>query len=926
MNVKARAVSLAVLRALGAGAATTLLAVPAYAQQTQKVEKIEVTGSNIKRIEGESALPVTVISRDDIQKSGVTTAAELLDKVSATNAGGYNISKGVGDSGTPGLSAVSLRGLGNTNTLILLNGRRLSNYAFNSSGGGTVNLNQIPLAAVERVEVLKDGASAIYGTDAIGGVINFILRKDYTGLELSAYGTMTDQGGGNTRKYSGVVGFGDINKQRFNVLLALDYQKDTPLKASQRKDFAGTAIRPDLGFARTSGNVFPANFTISGVGTFNLTARNGCIPSAGSFQVNAATGAPAPLQNTCRYDFTSVLDIFPPAERKGVFTRGAWQFANDHQAFLEYHWVKNEVTFASSETPINDFVGNGPFVYPAGGRYYPAPFVAANGATITPTGNLTLAWRGKQAGLRTNRAESEEDRLVAGLQGVLLGWDYNTAFTRATSKGSDNYIDGWMKESVLNAAIRTGNIDVFSGNPQDAAGQALLNSAKILQEVRASESKTTGFDGRISKDLFEMANGAFSLAVGFDYRKEEIDDKPAAVLSSGDVLGGGGNQPAWATDRDVKAFFAEVNVPLLKNLELTGALRFDDYSDFGSTTNPKVGLRWTPAKNVLVRSSYSTGFRAPTLADIHLPRFFSNTADVHSDPIRCPNSAPIGGYVNEGLECDAQFQNQLGGNAALQPEKSKQWTLGVILEPTTNSSLGADFFSIHRRNSLGALSDTRLFDVLAAADPLNAGGRFVRGTRATPNGPCSNDLPGATTPANVPCGIRYVVQVQENLGKYTVTGVDLSGSLRFPAQDWGTVALRGEGTYIARYRYQYAIDGEYIDNVGSFQGENGAVPRWRHYVSANWKSGAWGATIGQQFVLGYKDDGGARRVGSYEVWDVQGTWDGWRGLGITAGVRNILDRDPPASVQGQTFQVGYDPQIADAHGRTFYLGLKYAFK
>ena len=250
MNVKARAVTQAVLRALGAGAATTLLAVPAYAQQTQKIEKIEVTGSNIKRIEGESALPVTVISRDDIQKSGVTTAAELLDKVSATNAGGYNVSKGVGDSGTPGLSAVSLRGLGNTNTLILLNGRRLSNYAFNSAGGGTVNLNQIPLAAVERVEILKDGASAIYGTDAIGGVINFILRKDYTGIELDAYGTMTEQGGGNVRRYTGTVGFGDINKDRFNVLASLGYQKDTPLKASERKQFAGTAIRPDLGTLR----------------------------------------------------------------------------------------------------------------------------------------------------------------------------------------------------------------------------------------------------------------------------------------------------------------------------------------------------------------------------------------------------------------------------------------------------------------------------------------------------------------------------------------------------------------------------------------------------------------------------------------------------------------------------------------------------
>ena len=369
MNPRMKKLTLALVQALGAGVAVSIAATPVLAQQTQKIEKIEVTGSNIKRIEGESALPVTVISRDEIQKSGVQTAAELLSNISA-NTTGYAVAVGVGDSGTPGLSAAGLRGLGSTNTLILLNGRRLSNYAFNASGGGTVNLNQIPLAAVERVEVLKDGASAIYGTDAIGGVINFILRKDYTGAEITAYGTMTDQGGGNTRKYTGAIGFGDINKQRFNILATADYQKDTPLKASQRKQFAGTAIRPDLGFAQTSGNVFPANFVFGGQ-NLNVTAINGCIPEAGSFRVNAATGAPAPLQTNCRYDFTSVLDIFPPSERKSFFTRGAFQIANDHQIFAEYHLSQNEITFASSEVPVNDFIGTGAFLYPAGGPFYP---------------------------------------------------------------------------------------------------------------------------------------------------------------------------------------------------------------------------------------------------------------------------------------------------------------------------------------------------------------------------------------------------------------------------------------------------------------------------------------------------------------------------------------------------------------------------
>jgi iron complex outermembrane receptor protein len=328
---------------------------------------------------------------------------------------------------------------------------------------------------------------------------------------------------------------------------------------------------------------------------------------------------------------------------------------------------------------------------------------------------------------------------------------------------------------------------------------------------------------------------------------------------------------------------------------------------------------------LLIRGSYSTGFRAPTLSDLFLPRFLSNTADVHNDPIRCPGSTPIGAFVNAGLECDAQFQNQLGGNTALTPEESEQWTVGIVWEPSTSVSLGADFFSIRRTDSIGALGDTTVFDVFGGADPLNAGGRFVRTSRLASGG-CVGDLPGTPTPANVPCPIDFVVQVQENLGKYVTTGVDLNGALRFPTTGLGTFTLRGEGTYVFRYRYQQQKDGPYVDNAGRFTADNLAITRWKHYITLNWRSGPWGATLAQNYVNGYRDASEARRVGSYETYDLQGTWDGWRGLGVTLGVKNVLDRDPPASDQGQTFQVGYDPRYTDPRGRTFYLGLRYAFK
>ncbi len=927
MNPRMKKLTLALVQALGAGVAVSLAATPVLAQQTQKIEKIEVTGSNIKRIEGEGALPVTVISREVIQKSGAQNAAELLQNISA-NVNGYATAAAVGDSGTPGLAAAGLRGLGSTNTLILLNGRRLSNYAFNASGGGTVNLNQIPLAAVERIEVLKDGASAIYGTDAIGGVINFILRKDYTGAEITAYGTTTDQGGGNTRKYTGAIGFGDINKQGFNILATVDYQDDTPLKASQRKQFAGTAIRPDLGFSRTSGNAPPANFIFNGV-NYNTAAANGCDPASGSFQINAATGAPQPARLNCRYDFTSVLDIFPPSERLAFFTRGAFQLGKDHQIFGEYHYSNNEITFASSETPVADFTGLAPFFYPAGGRYYPTSFVtpaAAGGQTIRPTGDLTLAgWRAKQGGLRTNLAESEESRFVIGAQGVLAGWDYNGAYTQSRSEVTDTYIDGWFSQQRLSAAIATGNINVFTTAPLDEAGLALLNGAKVLQKVRESEAEVKIFDLRASRDIMELKNGPLSLAAGFEYREEELNDRPDGVLSSGDLQGGGGALPATRASRDITAFFGELNIPILKNLEAQLAMRFDDYSDFGDTTNPKVALRWSPTKQVLVRGSYSTGFRAPSLSDLFLPPFLSNTADNHNDPIRCPNSVPIGTFVNANFECNAQFQNQLGGNPRLKPEESEQYTLGIVFEPTQNLSLAFDFFRIKRTDSIGALGDSTVFDQFGGADPLTANGRFVRGTR-TATGACTTDQPGNPTPANIPCGIDFVIQGQDNLGIYDTRGVDVSASFRFPKGAYGQFTLAGEGTYVYQYKYQKEKNGEYFDNEGKFTSDNGAITRWRHYVALNWRSGPWGGTIAQNYVNGYLDASEARRVGSYETYDLQGTWEGWRGLQVTLGVRNVLDRDPPASDQGQFFQVGYDPRYTDPRGRMYYMGLKYAFK
>lgn len=909
--MKMKSLPFAVMQA-SMGIVVGAIATSGMAQQPQKIDKVEVTGSNIKRIEGESALPITIYKREDIEKTGATNAAELLDKLQLNSGATVNISNGVGDGLTPGFAGASLRGLGPNNTLVLLNGRRLANYAFQ---GAAVDVNSIPLAAIERVEILKDGASAVYGTDAIGGVVNFILRKDYQGIEGSYFKTKVKRGGGDDEKYTLTGGYGELSKDRFNVLISLDKEKSDAVAASQR-NFAKTGLRPDLDQVKTSGNAYPANIR-SGPGRGNPTAAIGCLPAKGSYFIVEQSN------RNCRYDYTSALDIFPPIERKGAVARATFQLNADNQLFGEYTYSENKATYASSETPINDFsaAGDRPIIFPASSKFYPAPFRRPDGSLATPTGDLAIAWRGKDAGRRTDQATSEQSRFVVGAKGSFGAWEYDTAFNHAESKVSDRYTDGYLSEARLRAAILTGAVNVFTTSGQDAAGQAVLNTAKILGEVRQSKGTVDSFDIKGSTELLKLPAGMLSMALGAEARKEKFNDRPAAVLSSGDVLGGGGNYPGASADRKVTAFFAEFVAPITKEVEATFAVRTDHYSDFGNSTNPKIAIRWTPSKAWLVRGSYNTGFRAPSLPDLYVARYNSNTADDHSDPLRC--FLPANNFVQD-TECDAQTINQVGGNRNLQPEKSRQGTVGFVFEPAAGLSLGIDYYWIERKSSIGTLGDNTLYNNFAKYGD----NKFVRFGRAA-GGACTNDLPGAPTPANIPCAISTVLQITENLGIYRLSGVDVSASSSHNTP-FGKFKFGIEGTYITKYEYQNEVNGTFFNNSGNFTSDNGAISRWRHLLSAGWTSGVWSASLSQNFVLGYRDDTtGAtapRRVGNVDTYDAQGIWTGFKGLTVVLGVKNLLDRDPPASRQGQSFQVGYDPRYGDALGRVFYGKLAYAFK
>jgi iron complex outermembrane receptor protein len=881
-NVR-RSVAASISIALAAGVASALTVSSAWAQQDQP-QRVTITGSNIPRTEAEGVSPLQTITREEIERSGVTTATELVDRIGSSMSS-YAPSQALGDSAKPGFSGASLRGLGGTNTLILLNGRRIANYAFDS---GQVDLNTIPLSAIERVEILLDGASAIYGTDAIGGVINFITRTNYTGAEVMAFADHPVHQGGQRWQTGLAGGMGNLQTDGFNLFGSIDYQKMQTIHSIDRP-FSKTAYLPQYGVDKLSSRAFPANISTAG-GVVNPALATGCLPPIS-----------LPVRGRCRYDYASQIDIAPPQEKWSTFFSGGLRVNPNMQLFGELNYVRNVTTFAVSQTPVDagvSFTGT-PLIYPAGGPFYPTGLGLA--------GDLRIAWRAVTAGRRTDEATSEALRAVGGIKGLAFGWDYNVALSYNQSKATDKYVDGWLYESKLYPAMRTGLINPWG--PQTPGGQALLDSTKITGVVREATGKVPTFDIKATRDLMQMPAGPLGLALGAELRQEKFVDDPKPVQSSGDILGGGGNQSHQEGKRDVKALYAEVSVPIVKTLEGTAAVRTDNYSDVGSTTNPKVGFKWTPVREFGLRGSYNTGFHAPALFDLYGPIVRSNTANTHNDPVRCPGGVPL--FPATALQdCDLQFNTNVGGNKALTPEKSKQFSLGVILEPVRNLSMTVDYYSIMRKNTIGTLSDDLLF-----ANPTKYAANFFRRADGT---------------------IDYVDLRTVNLGKIHTTGLDISLRAQTASSPYGIFKFNLNGNRVLKYDYQVEKDGDWFHNAGQFAAVNDGngstyriVPRWRHYATGTWEFQRWALTLANSYTSSYVDSnanaGQNNIVGAYRTWDFYTTYNGVKNMTLIGGVRNLFDRNPPFTNSGQNFQVGFEPKFTNPAGRSIFGKLVWKF-
>ena len=908
------------------------------AQEPVKGERVEVTGSSIKRIDGETALPVTILRREDIDRLAPSTTEELMKSITAsTSAGAVTVSQANGTI-TTSQANVSLRALGATRTLVLVNGRRVA--IFGGTTATAVDVNSIPLSAIERVEVLKEGASSLYGSDAIAGVVNFILKRDYAGAEATiGGGSPTRTGGGKEVRGSAYMGFGNLDRDRYNVNFGVGYEKIDPILGKDR-GFARN-INVDMNNDLSSTIAFPANVLYGA--TFSSLASP-AFPNCGPTGiVSPFFSASATSGRACRFENSPFLSVQSGLKKENVLLNLHFALSGTTELYAEGAWTRTENSYITQPVPLSEATqlpaGN-PYIgylqnlvatqysttlptplrrFVTGGNtllllgpsspYYPsAAFLQSVG--LTPGAPIAFRYRDFANGERHTRDDGDNYRALVGVKGTVAGWDFDSALRYSESKASSNLLAGYPQYSRFLPILDSGVINPFGESTPAAVAAA--QGAEFRDAIYKSRTSDSGIDAKLSRDLFSLRGGTAGVAVGAEAREETFKFDPSTAFQLGDIAGFGGNTLPVDVRRHVYSAYGEVSLPFFKFVEADLGVRFDDYQTVGSTTNPKISIRVQPIESVLIRGSYGTGFRAPSLTDLYSPQASSVTPNGTRDPIRCPNPA-----TGNPSDCNNQFATVTGGNPNLKPEKSRSATLGILFEPVRNVSIGVDMFWIFLKDSIviGGLGSNFL---LANANNATQYAQYI--LRGAPDGNASGVGP-----------IIGVVSTTSNLFKQRVDGYDVDFKARLYADGADRVTARLDGTYFWDYDTQNA-DGSYTVSMDrAIRAGGGVVPRWKHVASLTWEHGAWTASAVQNFQAGYQDqlstfNPAPRDVGAYETYDIQGAWTGLRNLRVVLGMKNVMDKDPPYTNAGGQFAAGYDISYADVRGRFIYGVLQYRFR
>ncbi|KQQ47675.1 TonB-dependent receptor [Duganella sp. Leaf126] len=816
-----------------------------------KLQRVEITGSSIKRTEQEAAGSIQILNRDDIERTGETSALGILNASSAISTS-INSSTSSSGSFATGSSAVGMRGLGKVATLVLVNGQRIAQYGLaDGAQENFTNLDAIPAAAIDRIEILKDGASAIYGSDAIAGVVNIILRKDFEGAKIT--GNYKESDGfrdQRNRSVSGIVGWGDIDKNGFNTYLTYEAYKSDGFSVGDLRSHYPEWHRQT-----------PARSTWDAKSVFSPT---GNYLQADGKQVRAAgcpTDAIDPADGLCKLDVLPYTGLSTNAKRYAVASNTHFRIGKSVDANFEITAAgasndyivpplnaSNGSATSSSSTWYNAIDGKmvGPFFYPklpVGHPNNPYNVPVEYRARLMDTGN----------GFNFNRTESDQSRAMLSLSGDIRDFDWKSSVgymkstaTKATRAASaKGYTD-----AIVNGTYKFGQQNDY----------ALLDSMFPVRTT-TGESKIAFANAVVSGEVMQLPAGPLSVAFGTDIRQEKYEMASSDNVLRGELVGIAGLQVKDTMDH--YALFAEATIPVIKRVELSAALRADKSTNSDVHYSPKLGLRYNATDSLLLRATVSGGFRAPNVVETGNGLGRSSFATNVTDPRRCEIASTLGNLVPASAtadktrantfvnaDCKAGIPTFVSSNKDLKPETSRSVTAGFVFEPVKNWTMALDYYHIERKDEIGTRP---VSDILRGEASLPAG-QLVRVDNSASDAEfitlVKKYAPNTTVNFGGVGAIGLLYNPYVNSGKTRASGFDFDASGRFNT-DLGQVRLKLEGSYLWKYQQYSVANGAYdVNMAGTYDLGSRLNTKLRGYL----KSGNFDNGLTLNYLSGFSNN------------------------------------------------------------------------
>ncbi|SEL12618.1 TonB-dependent Receptor Plug Domain [Colwellia chukchiensis] len=885
---------------------TASIATPVFAADTESIEKIMVTGSRIARAEVTSTSPITVVTKADLTNLGITNVSSALRRLPAITGNSVNNQSSAGGAN---IQTATLRGIEATNTLILLNGRRL----IGSNEDGIVDLSSVPFEAISQIEVLKDGASAIYGSDAIAGVINIITRKNYEGFEVNARYGQSSRGDAQERELGLVMGF---SGDRGSMMVAASTSNNSGWEEKDRYMTRSTD-RAYLGGSNVSSGTTPfprlSGFGLGSEHTWTILDAN-----------NPAQVTPFDY-DTMGYNYREAQSGANDNKTTSVFLTGDYELNDELTFFTELSFHDGFVQGNQAPPGVDTgWYGDNSDTPNAFKRYPDADgnnFGVGAQQKYNPFGEAgNVSRRFTEYGSRIYKTENTINRYTLGLQGVVFDdYDWELSFssqsaqlvTRGGAQPSISRIERALSNECETAADPSCvALNVFG--PEGSITTEMLDFINTTVPVITNKNDLMFIQGHISGPVVELPAGDMMFSSGIEYREEQLSMNvdQAQRTATFDVSWGESRTPVISPVREITELYLELSIPVLANLDLEAAVRYSDYSDINqSTTNPKFGLIYQPLDMLKLRASYSTGFRAPTMAQMYQGQTTSENTNLY-DPCNPDNLANFSSSKPEcvALGLDPEFsQNGTqtnyitgGGNPDLKPEEAENMTLGLVVEPIENLSFTFDYFAIEQSNVVFA-SSRYVIDQNLAGNPAYADD-VVR----------SNNGQGF---------IRTIFSPQNNIAARKLSGFDLNANYTLTTE-FGDWRVNIDTTIMDSFEVQDTSDTPFRDIVGSYDSAFGSIPKYKAAIQLDWSMEnyrvTWDASYNSKIAAAKDDVMSAATFHNLQA----GYFIESIATDIHFGIQNVFDKNPPYLNQGIT---STDDNLYSFRGRFFYMGLKKEF-